>query len=130
MMLRAYGPLPLLKGELAGLAGVDEVRIFGSWARRFNGEVGHAPQDVDVLVLGDREAMDELEVRARCATVSDLAGVTVNATVVDGEDWTEDRSAFAEEVKSGPTVLVWSADDEPSEVAARASTGDLGPGSD
>jgi predicted nucleotidyltransferase len=51
-----YGPLPVLCEALAGLGGVREAYIYGSWAARYNGEPGPPPADVDVLVVGDPDA--------------------------------------------------------------------------
>jgi predicted nucleotidyltransferase len=47
-----FGPAQVVAEEFAKL-GADRVIIFGSWARRFAGERGHFPNDVDVLVIGD-----------------------------------------------------------------------------
>ena len=35
-----------------GLAGIERAVIYGSWARRYQGEAGPLPQDVDLLVIG------------------------------------------------------------------------------
>lgn len=56
-----YGPLPVLSDALAGLAGIEEANIYGSWAARYRGEAGPIPADVDVLVVGavDPELLDD-----------------------------------------------------------------------
>ncbi len=48
------GPADVVTGrdEFAGLEGVVQVVIFGSWAARYEGERGLPPNDVDVLVVG------------------------------------------------------------------------------
>ena len=48
----SFGPMPLLADALAGLEGVRQAYIYGSWAARYNGEPGTPPADVDVLVVG------------------------------------------------------------------------------
>lgn len=55
-----YGPLPVLSEALAGMAGLDEAYIYGSWAARYQGEPGPIPADIDVLVIGTPD-LDELE---------------------------------------------------------------------
>ncbi|MHB9860871.1 ArsR family transcriptional regulator [Streptomyces sp. YIM S03343] len=52
----SFGPLPVLTEALAGLEGVQQAYIYGSWAARYNGEPGPPPADVDVLVVGDPDA--------------------------------------------------------------------------
>ncbi|MBT2471143.1 winged helix-turn-helix transcriptional regulator [Streptomyces sp. ISL-66] len=53
LMSVSFGPLPLLTDALAGLEGVQQAYIYGSWAARYNGEPGPPPADVDVVVVGD-----------------------------------------------------------------------------
>ncbi|MCA1845996.1 MAG: hypothetical protein LC792_22955 [Actinobacteria bacterium] len=53
LLLVAFGPATAVASELDGIAGIDEAHIFGSWAARYSGEAGTAPNDVDVLVIGD-----------------------------------------------------------------------------
>jgi predicted nucleotidyltransferase len=55
-----YGPLPVLSDALAGLPGIEEAYIYGSWAARYHGEPGPIPADVDVLVVGTPDP-DDLE---------------------------------------------------------------------
>lgn len=56
LMSVSFGPLPLLPEALAGLEGVQQAYIHGSWAARYNGEPGPPPTDVDVVVVGDPDA--------------------------------------------------------------------------
>ncbi|MCX5612456.1 winged helix-turn-helix domain-containing protein [Streptomyces sp. NBC_00047] len=56
LMSVSFGPLPLLTEALAGLEGVQQAYIYGSWAARYNGEPGPPPADVDVVVVGDPDA--------------------------------------------------------------------------
>lgn len=59
LLVLTYGPHVVIADEFAGLEGVVQVVIFGSWAARYQGERGRPPNDVDVLVAGtpDRVAM-------------------------------------------------------------------------
>lgn len=70
LLVRAFGVPARLRAALAGIDGVDEVYIFGSWAARWHGEHGTRPVgDIGVLMLGhpDRDrvyaAAHELAVR-------------------------------------------------------------------
>ena len=56
LMAVSFGPAPVLTDALAGLEGVQQAYIYGSWAARYNGEPGSPPADVDVLVVGAPDA--------------------------------------------------------------------------
>jgi predicted nucleotidyltransferase len=81
---KAFGPAPLLEKALSHVAGVDEAFIFGSWARRFAGEPGALPRDVDVLVIGSA-LPDDVYRAAR--SVEDQLGLEVNPIVMSEEEW-------------------------------------------
>lgn len=82
-----YGPLPVLSEALAGLAGVGEAYIYGSWAARYNGEPGSPPADVDVLVVGDPDADSLFDL---AEDVSRRLGREVNVHRVTAQAWTAD----------------------------------------
>jgi DNA-binding transcriptional ArsR family regulator len=79
-----FGPLPLLAEALAGLAGVQEAYIYGSWAARYRGEPGPPPGDVDVLVVGspDADALFDL-----AEGVSRRLGREVNVHRISPASW-------------------------------------------
>jgi DNA-binding transcriptional ArsR family regulator len=56
LMAVSFGPVPVLTEALAGLDGVQQAYVYGSWAARYIGEPGPPPADVDVLVVGDPDA--------------------------------------------------------------------------
>ena len=58
LLLRSFGPRQVLAEELAGVAGIEDAYIFGSWAARYAGQQGRPPADIDVLVIGapDRDS--------------------------------------------------------------------------
>ncbi len=103
LMLRAFGPLVVVGEEFRGSAGVDWVAIYGSWAARYEGEVGPAPNDIDVLVLGraDRDEVFEAAQRAEYRL-----GLPVNTTIRRTEDWEGADDAFARQLKASPLVTV------------------------
>ena len=66
IILATYGPPAVVLEELGELAGVEHLYLFGSWAARYHGEAGRAPNDIDVLVIGtpDRDQVYEAGERA------------------------------------------------------------------
>jgi len=101
--------VPVLRDRLKGLAEVEAAFIYGSWARRYAGERGEAPGDIDLLVLGrpDRRRLARL-----CREASEELGFEVNPTVISDEDWESDATAFIRSIKEQPLVpLMESADD-------------------
>lgn len=101
LMLRAFGPLIVVREEFGEIDGVDEVIIYGSWAARYAGEKGASPNDVDVLVLG---VTDRDEVHDAARRSERRLGLPVNATVRRSEDWDDADDPFARQVKKSPTV--------------------------
>ena len=82
--------------------------LFGSWAARYLGEQGRAPNDIDVLVIGnaDRDLADDAAERAERRI-----GMPVNATVRSRSQWKSSTESFIEEVKSRPLLVVLNNDD-------------------
>ncbi|MFT4217053.1 MAG: hypothetical protein QM619_07700 [Micropruina sp.] len=60
-----FGPRQVIAEEFADVPGADRVVIFGSWAARYAGEAGHAQNDIDVMVLGDKIDRADLYVPSR-----------------------------------------------------------------
>ncbi len=87
----SFGPRPVLTELLAGLPGVDEAYLYGSWAARYSGEPGPIPTDVDVLVVGTADP-DDLDDVARAAQTR--LGREVNVHRVRPTSW---RAALAGE---------------------------------
>jgi predicted nucleotidyltransferase len=101
LLLKAYGPRPILAELLEGVEGVDEAFIFGSWARRHAGEPGPAPADVDVVVVGQP---DVDEVYGVCSEAQRSLGIDVNPVVLTPDEWRRPRSSFLRSVREGPLV--------------------------
>ena len=76
LLALTYGPMPVLARELSSVAGIEEAYVFGAWARRFTGEPGPPPADVDVLVIGTAD-LDDLDDAARRAEKTLLRPVNV-----------------------------------------------------
>jgi DNA-binding transcriptional ArsR family regulator len=96
-----YGPTAVLPDVLAGVAGVREAYMYGSWAARRSGEPGDPPRDLDVVVVGStpRDVLVEL---------GELAGQRlhreVNITRVAPKVWDADDDPFVRTLKSRPLV--------------------------
>jgi hypothetical protein len=101
LLVVTYGPHLLIGRALAGIAGINEAYIHGSWAARFHGEPGGPPGDIDVLVVGqpDRRAVD-----AALAGLETELGREVNVTYVSEERWRSADDAFISTVRSRPLV--------------------------
>ena len=108
IILATYG-LPLVVAEeLADLKRANAVMLFGSWAARYSGEPGRAPNDIDILVIGDadRDLVDDAAER-----VERRIGMPVQATVRTREQWDSEQEGFIREVKSRPLLVVLVADE-------------------
>ena len=108
VVLATYGPPAIVAREFEAIDGASAVLLFGSWASRYLGQPGRAPNDVDVLVIGspDRDAVDDAAER-----VERTIGMPVQATVRSALQWTGERDSFVREVKSRPLVVVLADDD-------------------
>lgn len=95
-----YGPASLVERALAGIAGIDEAYIHGSWAARYQGEPGGSPGDVDVLVVG-RPSRGQVD--AALAGLDERLGREVNVTFLTPERWRGD-DPFVDAVRARPLV--------------------------
>lgn len=101
ILVKTIGPKAVLEQRFTGLPGVDRAIIYGSWARRYRGEAGPLPQDVDLLVIGSGGVR---EMRAEADTATRRLGRDVNVTVLTPAEWDAAESGFIEHVKNGPLV--------------------------
>lgn len=103
LLLRSFGPRQVVAEELAGIAGVEAAFLFGSWAARYVGQEGRAPNDIDVMVIGrpDRDVLDEAVQRA-----AERLGREVNVTIRSVEWWRTGDDAFHQEVTRRPLVSI------------------------
>ncbi len=100
-----YGPLPVLTDLIAGVEGIAEAYIYGSWAARYRGEPGPAPADVDVLVVGTADPDDLDEVAEKAQTTLRRP---VNIRRIRPETWSasDPTDPFIKSVKSRPLVTI------------------------
>jgi hypothetical protein len=104
LLLRSFGPRQVLAEELAGVGGIDDAYIFGSWAARYAGQQGRPPADMDVLVIGtpDRDALDDAAQRA-----GERLDREVNVTIRSAQWWRTGDDGFHAEISRRPMVPVY-----------------------
>lgn len=103
ILLKTIGPKTIIEQQLRGLEGVDQALIYGSWARRYQGEPGPPPQDVDLMVIGD---VNVAEVRSEADAASRRIGRDVNVTVLTLEEWERGETGFVAHLKTQPLVTL------------------------
>jgi len=101
LLLKVAGPAVVLRDLLDRVAGVQEAYVFGSWALRYEGELGPPPADVDVLVVGDA---DPDAVEAACVEAGRRLGLEVNPVVLSQGEWRRSRSGFISQLRQDPIV--------------------------
>lgn len=103
LMLRSFGPPQVVAEEFAGIEGIEGLYIFGSWAARYEGVAGPAPNDLDVLAIGrpDRDDLDEA-----AESAGHRLGREVNVTVRSAEWWRSGTDGFHAEVQARPLVPI------------------------
>ncbi len=101
IIMATYGPPAVIGEELAPVKGIDYLYLFGSWAARYQGEPGRAPNDIDVLVVGapDRDQVYEAAERAERRL-----GLPVQATIRTPAQWDDAADPFITEIRSRPLV--------------------------
>jgi len=100
-----YGPLPVLADLIAGVEGITEAYIYGSWAARYSGEPGPAPTDVDVLVVGAADP-DDLDEVAEKAQITLRRPVNIRRIRPDTWNASHPTDPFIKSVKSRPLVTI------------------------
>jgi DNA-binding transcriptional ArsR family regulator len=106
IMMLTFGPRAVIGQEFAKLD-ADRVVIFGSWAARLSGEVGPPPADIDVLVIGDRVARDEVYAAAERAEVR--LGRSINPVVRTTHAWQyAAEDPLLDEIQRRPLIEVMS----------------------
>jgi DNA-binding transcriptional ArsR family regulator len=111
MLTQTCGPLREL-GELRSVDGVVDAWIFGSWAERYQGTPGAYPNDIDVVLVGDR--IDFLEVQMVCSraarnlqAISGAPMLDVNPIIVSRADWERtDPDAFTSRVRGSALIEI------------------------
>lgn len=104
LVLATYGPPAVLAEEFEKVTGIEVLLIFGSWAARYSGVSGRAPNDIDVLVVG---SPDRAEVHEAAERAERRIGMPVQATIRSTTRWRQPKDdPFIAEIKSRPIVAV------------------------
>ena len=103
LLMKAFGPAAIVGPALASISGIESAYLFGSWAARYTGEQGAAPDDVDVLIVG---TPDRGEVHRTASALSDVLHREVNPTIVSPERWDAAEEGFIRDVRSSPLVAL------------------------
>jgi hypothetical protein len=103
LVLMAFGPPLVVAEEFAGVAGIEKLFLYGSWAERHSGEPGRPPGDIDVLVLGDIDRDDVYDAAQRA---EHRLGREVNTTIRSSRAWDRADDAFAATVKASPMLAL------------------------
>ena len=102
ILLISSGPLVLLADELSHIAGIQFAFLYGSFAARMRGVTGVAPNDIDVMVIGEPDVDAVYDAAAR---VEEAVHRPVNPTVLTRPEAERD-SGFLEHVFANPTVPI------------------------
>lgn len=97
----SYGPTAILPRLLAGVPGIQEAYIYGSWAARRQGEPGTAPGDIDVLVVGDPP---RVSLHAAATQAERELGRDVNIRTVSPKTWEQGDDLFVRTLRERPLV--------------------------
>jgi predicted nucleotidyltransferase len=103
LVMTAFGPPLVIGEEFETVAGIEQLFIYGSWAARDAGEPGPAPNDIDLLVIGqpDRDAIYEAAKAAQ-----HRIGREVNTAIRTAEQWAAATDGFTQKVKESPMVEI------------------------
>ena len=101
---KVYGPPQILSEALAGVPGLHEAFVFGSWAARYHGEEGPAPGDIDLLIVGEEQKLDADRVYAASLVASKRIGREVNVSIVSEAEWQNDHTGFLDTIRERPLV--------------------------
>ena len=103
LAIMAFGPPLVIGEEFSSVDRIEAIFIYGSWAARYEGEPGAAPNDIDVLVVGrpDRDDLYDAAQRAQ-----QRLGCEVNVTQRTHQQWETATDGFTQQVRSSPMVEV------------------------
>lgn len=98
----ATGPVVLLAAELGRIPGIASAFLYGSLAARMRGVDGPAPQDIDLMVIGDPDidAIDDA-----CDRVGKSVHRPINPTIYSEAEFGR-GSGFLDNVRASPVVPI------------------------
>lgn len=99
-----FGAGQIVAEEFGDIPGADQVLIFGSWAARQSGEAGAAPNDLDVMVVGDD--VHRVDLYAAADRAQARIGLPVNLVMRTSRQWNDPSDRLVAQVKSAPLLDV------------------------
>lgn len=103
LLLKAVGPTTILAEHLERVRSIALAYVFGSWARRYGGEIGPPPADIDVVVIGDP---DPDAVAAACRAAERRLGMQVNPITLSPSEWESQATGFVRGLRKGPLIPI------------------------
>ncbi len=103
LAIMAFGPPLVIGEEYTTVRDIEAIYIYGSWAARYHGEQGPAPNDIDVLVIGKPDRDD---VYAAAQRAQQRLGREVNVTQRTRKQWDSATDGFTQQVRSSPSVEI------------------------
>lgn len=103
LVLMSFGPPLVVQEEFGALSNVEQIFIYGSWAARYAGEPGPAPNDVDVLLVGTADRDEAYEAARRAER---RLGREVNVTIRSPQIWKAGTDGFTQQLRSSPLVEI------------------------
>ncbi len=103
ILAQTVGLPAILADVLADVPGIRNAYIFGSWAARYHGETGPAPNDVDLLLVGK---VGNNALRLALRQVEKDLGLEVNPVILSEGEWDHSDDALVEEIRSRPSVKI------------------------
>jgi DNA-binding transcriptional ArsR family regulator len=103
IVLATMGPHLVVRDAFAGISGVSQLLIYGSWAARYQGQAGPPPNDLDLLVVGKP---DRAAVYAAADVVEQRTGLPVNPVIASTKRWNDDADPLVLQIKSSPSLEV------------------------
>ena len=104
MLAQTVGVLGRIAVALEGVDQVDAAFVYGSWAARYHGEPGQAPNDIDVVVVGRTSLR---AVRSALRDAETPLRVDINPIVVEPARWNAKKpEPFIAQLRSHPLVEI------------------------
>ncbi|CAN5492736.1 hypothetical protein BH20CHL7_BH20CHL7_08870 [soil metagenome] len=96
------GPVALLREEFEQIDGIEAAFLYGSFAARMHGVSGAAPQDIDVMVIGEPRVD---AVYDACSRVEEAVRRAVNPTILTRAE-IDGQSGYLKDVRAHPVVPI------------------------
>ncbi len=103
LAVMTFGPPLAISEEFSTVDGINAIYIYGSWAARYEGEPGPAPNDIDVLIIGRPNRDDVYDAGQRA---QQRLGREVNVTQRTRKQWETATDGLTQQVRNSPMVEV------------------------